>query len=236
MKLKLVQLKYPRKIVPMVDQPNSIGAGGIGLVGAHRTGKTTTAMVAAKQLGLKFVPIETSGVAKAMNHSFNDPCIIKQMGFQMRVLEHAMEEYDKAKTEFFITDRTPIDMLAYAYVNLNESNIKNSEVGSEMIDEMYSQYAKCCYDTLNCYFGNLFYVQPGIPIKPEEGKGHPSAAYMDHLSAIMGGLLIPVMPPIIVHAWPREVTGLVQRVSMIKQRLEMSLQLQHTTQEFQRLM
>ena len=220
----------------IVSNDITIGVGGIGFVGAHRTGKTTTAMTAAKQMGLKFIPVPTTEVAKKMKFKFGNPCLFTSMQFQMEVLNVAMECYDKADNQYFITDRTPIDMMAYAYANVNETTLRKNSEDLEIIESLYTAYESCCARALQGYFGSLFYVQPGIPIKKDDSKGHHSPSYIKHINRIVGGLLIPVRPPIRVHVFPENLLNLKDRVRFVTERVSSDLEMEHTTQDFQRLM
>ena len=91
----------------------NIDAMRIGLCGSHRTGKTTLAEAVSKKTGIPFVRTSTSevfrraGLDPAASLDFN-----KRLWIQNETLEAAKGVWEAAGKSF-ITDRTPVDMMAY---------------------------------------------------------------------------------------------------------------------------
>jgi len=151
----------------------------IGLCGAHRTGKTTLASRYAEMHEIPFAQISTSDVFK--RHGL-DPA--KPMSFSMRlwiqglVLAEAKAVWEGA--QHFITDRTPIDFMAYTLAEIQ---------GYTEVDEVaLNEYMAQCFDALNKYFRHLVVIQPGIPLVFEQDKAALNIAYIEHLNTLTLGL------------------------------------------------
>jgi predicted ATPase len=156
----------------------------IGLAGAHRTGKTSLARESARALGLSFVETSVSSVFETLGVDPGQP-----MDFQTRlmvqsvVLKTCIEQWGDQKGSF-ITDRTPIDMLAYTMADIQGDTLDSAS------EAIMAHYTRSCIKAANDYFGLIVLVQPGIPLKAESGKAALSAGYIEHLNVIMAGLLI----------------------------------------------
>jgi hypothetical protein len=151
----------------------------IGLCGAHRTGKTTLARRYAEINNIPFVQISTSDVFE--RHGL-DPA--KPMSFSMRlwiqglILAEAKAVWEG--TQHFITDRTPIDFMAYTLADIQG----DTEVDAPALKEYMAQ----CFDALSKYFSHLVVIQPGIPLVFEQGKAALNSAYIEHLNTLTLGL------------------------------------------------
>jgi len=153
--------------------------GNLGLCGAHRTGKTTLAIALADRLNIPFVRTTTSQV---FAHLGLDPA--EPMDFQTRlfvqnhVLNAAEQVWQNSATPF-ISDRTPIDMIAYTLGDIQ---------GKTEVDfELLNQYIGRCFTSTNQFFQNLAIIQPGIPLVYEEGKAALNAAYIEHINVLVLG-------------------------------------------------
>jgi len=148
----------------------------IGLCGAHRTGKTTLARRYAEQREIPFLQTSTSAIFK--RHGL-DPA--KPMRFSMRlwiqglVLADAKAMWQGAT--HFITDRTPIDFMAYALADIQDD--------TEFDESALKEYMAQCFAALNKHFRYLVVIQPGIPLVFETGKAKLSNAYIEHLNTLM---------------------------------------------------
>ena len=155
-------------------------AGNLGLCGAHRTGKTTLALAISTDLNLPFVRTTTSQVFAQLGLDPAEP-----MDFQTRlfVQNHVLDAAERVWQESaspFISDRTPIDMIAYTLGDIQ---------GKTEVDfNLLSQYIDRCFASTNQFFQNLAIIQPGIPLVYEEGKAALNAAYIEHINVLVIGL------------------------------------------------
>jgi len=157
----------------------------IGLVGSHRTGKTTTAKTFAEEYDFEFLQTNTSEVFKKhdidpkKDYSFRDRLFI-----QMLILDNAIAVYDSAKSHAVITDRTPVDMLAYTMADIQRENM------NEELANIFFFYAEACIRATNKYFSMIALIQPGIPLKEDPDKAPANPAYMAHINTLCKGLML----------------------------------------------
>lgn len=154
-----------------------------GLIGAHRVGKTTLAREFAKRHGWKFAQTSVSAILKELGLN---PAV--EMPFDVRL--QAQEEILKRLDTFYaenagqnvITDRTPIDLLAYTMADAIGDRVEPG------LHERFERYVNACFDLTNRRFSDLLVVQPGIALVAEEGKAALNKPYIEHLNSLMLGL------------------------------------------------
>jgi len=153
---------------------------GIGLCGSHRTGKTTLAREIAGRTGMEFLQTTTSEVFA--RHGL-DPS--SAMDFHTRLwIQHKVVETAEAVWQGacgpFISDRTPIDMMAYTLADIQ---------GGTLVDfAELEKYLDHCFAVTNSFFSDLVVIQPAIPLVHEEGKAALNRSYMEHLNMLVTGL------------------------------------------------
>ncbi|WP_286390433.1 AAA family ATPase [Pseudanabaena mucicola] len=154
--------------------------GNLGLCGAHRTGKTTLAIALADRLNMPFVRTTTSQVFAQLGLDPAEPMDFQTRLFvQNHVLDAAQQVWQNSATPF-ISDRTPIDMIAYTLGDIQ---------GKTEVDfDLLNQYIDRCFSSTNQFFQNLAIIQPGIPLIYEEGKAALNAAYIEHINILVIGL------------------------------------------------
>jgi hypothetical protein len=119
----------------------------------------------------------------------------------------AAEEVWQTEDQPFVTDRTPIDMMAYTLADIQ---------GSTDVDiSEFERYMKRCFEVTNKYFDALIVLQPGIPLVHAEGKAALNRAYMEHLNAIVLGLCHDERLKCAVLCIKRDMTDLEDRVRTI---------------------
>jgi hypothetical protein len=157
---------------------------GIGLCGAHRTGKTTLAREYAIRNNVSFLEMKTTNVFKDLGL---DPKV--EYDFETRL---TIQNSILAKMEYllnsvegaFISDRTPIDVLAYTLADVQRSNLTPEQSMAVM------RHFEACVKLTNKFYSCLIVVQPAIPIVEAEGKAPAIPAYMEHLNSLILGLVI----------------------------------------------
>ncbi|ELS34776.1 MULTISPECIES: AAA family ATPase [Pseudanabaena] len=178
--------------------------GNLGLCGAHRTGKTTLAIALADRLHIPFVRTTTSQVFARLGLDPAEPMDFNTRLFvQNHVLDAAEQVWQDAATPF-ISDRTPIDMIAYTLGDIQ---------GKTEVDfDLLNQYIDCCFASTNQFFQNLAIIQPGIPLIYEEGKAALNAAYIEHINTLVIGLCRDSRLQAEVFCNAREAIGLEARI------------------------
>ena len=155
----------------------------IGLLGAHRVGKTTLARELEKRYGLLFVQ---TNVIDTFERLGKDPRLDYDMETRLSIQEEILvdieQKYLATKGQHFVTDRTPLDLLAYTFADIQRQNM------SMELTSRFGAYFDRCISVTNAYFWLMVLIQPGIPIVDEPGKAPPNIAYMEHLNLIMKGL------------------------------------------------
>lgn len=182
----------------------------IGLCGAHRTGKTTLARKYAEEADLAFV--ETSGTAVFKKLGF-DPKLDYDFKTRLYIQRHILESMNShycAQTGLFITDRTPIDALAYTIADVQRTNVTDGELLKE-----FDKYQSECFEILNRHFAVLMVIQPGIPMVETEGKAPINMPYIEHLNFLTLGLVVSERVKCRHFQIPRFMTDLEDRLSAI---------------------
>ena len=155
-------------------------AGNLGLCGAHRTGKTTLAIAISSHLNIPFVRTTTSQVFAQLGLDPAEPMDFQTRLFVQNHVLDAAEQVWQESVSPFISDRTPIDMIAYTLGDIQ---------GKTEVDfDLLSQYIDRCFASTNQFFQNLAIIQPGIPLVYEEGKAALNAAYIEHINILVIGL------------------------------------------------
>ncbi len=103
----------------------------------------------------------------------------KRLWIQKETLEAAKGIWEAAG-ENFITDRTPLDMMAYLLGDIQGGT------GADFNE--VEGYLERCFTATNGFFDALVIVQPGIPLVHEQGKAALNHAYIEHLNYLVMGL------------------------------------------------
>ena len=152
----------------------------LAICGAHRTGKTT--LLNALDINLPIVQTQTSKVFldneldPAGDYEFD----IK-LAIQHKVLAHYREAYADAG-ENFVTDRSPIDALAYTLAAVNNST-------PDKYSNRLREYADMCVADMK-QFSRVFVLPPILPLVHAENKGAITQAFIYNIHATLLGLLV----------------------------------------------
>ncbi|MFW6855292.1 AAA family ATPase [Burkholderia gladioli] len=185
----------------------------IGITGAHRTGKTTLAKAYADAAGIPYVDASVSTICKEIgfNPMQRNPFAVR-LRAQLTILERVDAIYAAHAGEQAITDRTPLDFIAYTMADVAGQSVPDG------LQRDFAVYVQRCIDVTNRRFSAICLVQPGIDVvEPEAGKivAPLNQAYIEHLNILLMGLMADDrLHP--VHAWlPRQKTSLVERVAAL---------------------
>jgi hypothetical protein len=185
----------------------------IGLCGSHRTGKTTLAEAIFQRTGMPFLKTVTSEVFQQCGIDPSGPMdFTKRLWIQHKILDSA-EKMWQAEKKQFVTDRTPLDMMAYTLADIQGTTEVN-------FDELEG-YLGRCIDVTNTFFALLVLVQPGIPLMHEEGKAALNEGYLEHLNYVILGLCNDDRVRGACVYLHRSLTSLDDRVNTVLNELEM---------------
>jgi nicotinamide riboside kinase len=183
----------------------------LSLVGAHRTGKTTLAKAYALKSGARFLETSVSAINKEFGFDLSkEHSFAERLDHQERILTRIDAIYAECAGEDFVTDRSPIDMLAYTMAEAYGDRVAPED------QERFAHYVQRCIEVTNRRFGVLVLVQPGIPIVAEEGKAVANAAYMEQLNSICLGLTADERVKPIHFYIPRKTLSVNERVEAIE--------------------
>jgi nicotinamide riboside kinase len=157
----------------------------IGLMGASSTGKTTLAKAFVKQVPeIKFI---TSPVSQAYADLGVDPREDVDFVTRLRVQEEILNRAENAYIETdgpFISDRTPLDFIAYTLADVRRDNLSLIE------QDRFSRYFERCLEVTNRHFGSLCLLQPGIEYEDDGRRPKPNTVYQEHINLLLLGLLM----------------------------------------------
>lgn len=184
----------------------------IGLCGAHRTGKTTLARVFAEKHGLAFVETSASAVFKEMGY---DPAHTYDFKTRLTVQEEILRRFDvlyagHPAADSAITDRTPLDMLAYTLAEVDGLRLDVED------EARLRRYIDACIAVTNKRFSVLLVVQPGIEVVSAEGKASLSNGYIEHLNTLILGLTVDERIKAAHFYLPRMMLDLEDRVAAVE--------------------
>lgn len=156
--------------------------GGIGLCGSHRSGKTTLAEKLSRELDIPFLRTDTSRVFLEAGIDPAKPMdFVRRLSIQKKVLGAGEDVWRTAAgNKTFVTDRTPIDMMAYTLADI--------QGGTEVDYPELERYLARGFEAVGRHFGAFIVLQPGIPLVYEEGKATLNEAYLEHLNSLIIGL------------------------------------------------
>ncbi len=180
---------------------------GTGLCGSHRTGKTTLAADVAATQGISLVKTTTSEVFAAYNldpaakMDFRD-----RLWIQHKIVAAALKVW-QGENNPFVTDRTPIDMMAYTLGDIQG----NTEVDFFELEK----YLDFCFRVTNEIFNRLVVIQPAIPLVAEEGKARLNKGYIEHLNILILGLCADERLHCPVRIIPRNILELAERTRQV---------------------
>ena len=197
------------KYLPKADHYTRTGGLGIGLAGAHRTGKTTTAQMLSELNNFPVLTNVGSDLAAQMGIDMSKPMTLSQrLDYQEARLDVTEEAYQGVKGELFVADRTPLDLAAYLVAETPNA------LDQETIDRIEA-YIQRCIDMANKYFGFFAFFRPTLPYVSAPGKPPANTAYQQLISILISGLLVDSRVRRNFIAIPLQMNNREDRVNMI---------------------
>lgn len=182
-----------------------------GLIGASGTGKTTLAKMVADTLSILYQPSSITECAK--KHGFDavgSLSLEKRMELQWHLLNDHVEMIEKTERPM-ITDRTPVDMAAYA---MAEFTMQSHQSASDKILADAESYVSHCLRAAERHFEMLFVLGRLNVYEVSETRPALNPAYQRHTDLIMKraspfsttGLTITSQNPSTAKNWSRAST------------------------------
>lgn len=196
----------------------------IGISGAHRTGKTTLATIfsqseLAKKHNIRL--FETN----VQNYSlWNLTCkssdyytFAERIMIQTEILTILEDNLNKYHNINFISDRTPLDVLAYLFANIDNTT-------SKFFDTKTNILIGNALEMIKCHFTHIFVILPGInPLLDTEkvGKTYNSLAYQEAITNQVIGIFYRYLHTfnIKMSIIPKHILTTADRVEYINQYL-----------------
>jgi nicotinamide riboside kinase len=156
----------------------------LGLAGTHRSGKSTLARDVAERAGIGYYDGSFGRLAKTLGYeSVSKMDIAERLAMQHRVLD-LYEREIRQDAGGRITDRTPLDMIAYLM----------AEVGMHAgLDEAASRavvaYRDRCIALTRELFDAVFLLQPLPVYVVADGKPSGDPAYQQHIQMLIEGAI-----------------------------------------------
>ena len=153
-----------------------------GIMGAHRTGKTTLAKALSRKNGIYYFQCSTT---EMMAQGGFNPVGILSPEERIEAQEWLLLRYLELAADVprpFITDRTPLDMAAYTLAEVSMHNT-SGELG-ERID----RYVKGCLMAAAGMFDTLMVARPLPSYDAQPDKPPPNPAFQAHIQILIEGM------------------------------------------------
>ncbi len=148
----------------------------IGFSGAHRTGKTSICQTIENTN--PHLPFVKTNVSSSIKEKFGVDVneVTDTLGF-LEMQEYIIDALDALWSNYqylCVTDRTPLDVMAYTAAKMNYVDYFDPQLNSR-----YNCIMDKCKAALKKHFGCIIHVQPGIAYIEQEGKPKVSESYQD---------------------------------------------------------
>lgn len=156
----------------------------LGLAGSHRSGKTTLARAVAARGGIAFYDGSFGRLARTLGYeSVAKMSVVDRLTMQSRVLDLYDREI-RLDGAARITDRTPLDMLAYLMAEVGMHAGLEDAVSRAIV----AYRDRCVALTLDL-FDDVFLLQPLPVYVVADGKPSDDPAYQTHIQALIEGAI-----------------------------------------------
>lgn len=201
----------------------------LGLIGAHRVGKSSLATHLAAKFGFKFIPVSISKMQK--KYGFDSSNQSYDFEIRMEIQEHLLFEF-KRLLELHISiprlarihltrdvkpepifDRTPLDLIGYTLIHVSD----------QLTDQQSTwllEYIDRCINLTNEYFTHVMLVQPGIPLVSDNTtSARASAGIIEHLNAVYLAYMVDPRVKSKTSILSREVLDMDERANYFKEHI-----------------
>lgn len=192
----------------------------IGLIGAHRTGKTTLcqALLSAgrgsiweKQVSISKMQKEIGYDSSNQSYDWETRKLIQSELLRKFTLvlsgSRITRDIDERK---YISERTPLDLIGYATINMP---VNPTDEDIAWLDT----YTARCIGATNAFYDKVFLVQPGIEYVECETSAKEDL--IDNLNAVYLKVLLDPRLTVDRYIIPQEMTDLTQRVGFVQEKI-----------------
>lgn len=154
-----------------------------GLSGAHRSGKTTLARALSEQMQIPFFETSTSKLlAEKGINAVGDLPLLQRIEAQEYLIEKHWE-LTQALPRPFISDRTPLDMIAYT---LGEVTMHNTDLQTA---QRIQRYVERCLWVANHTYSGILVLRPLPFYEKDDTKPPENPGYQTMIQMIVEGAL-----------------------------------------------
>lgn len=191
----------------------------LGIVGAHRVGKSTLGRALEGTGSFRFYPISIGDMQAAAGYDSSNQTydintrieiqeyLLSALEKKLHTIEYMPRTQELRKYKPVVTDRTPIDLIGYMLVHVTDQ--LTPEQNDWLLD-----YIERCIIVTNKYYSELNLIQPGIQlIKDNNTSASAQAGFIEHLNAIYLAYMIDNRVQPHKHIMPRELVTMDGRVS-----------------------
>ena len=187
----------------------------IGLVGAHRVGKSTLCAWLKDELHIQEIPVsiatwqaEENYDSSKMDYDWRDRKNIQ--GALLSKFEYTLRRHKRVlrgQGANMISERSPLDLVGYAVA------CAPSEPSAEEVAWL-KDYTAACIQLTNTYYDKVFLVQPGIPFV--ETDKSPDEELVNQLNSVYLSLMVNPQLTVDRHILDEGMTDLSDRVIFIR--------------------
>lgn len=158
-----------------------------GIVGSHRSGKSTTAKRVAEDLGIEFLDSSFSVARQFGWDPVSKLSLDQRFRMQMAVLEHHVGQITAAPRPL-ITDRTPLDY--FAYLTAEYGMLSHLEADPDLIDRA-SLLAGKCLEAAAAHYDMVFLLAPLPVYEADDTKATPAdnRMFQTHIDMLIRGAI-----------------------------------------------
>ncbi len=156
----------------------------LGLAGTHRSGKSTLARDVAERAGIGYYDGSFGRLAKTLGYeSVSKMDIAERLAMQHRVLD-LYEREIRQDAGGRITDRTPLDMIAYLMAEVGMHAGLDAAASRAVV-----AYRDRCIALTRELFDAVFLLQPLPVYVVADGKPSGDPAYQQHIQMLIEGAI-----------------------------------------------
>lgn len=162
--------------------------------GPSRAGKSTICRDVAEKFGLHFHDASVGALMRKRGIDMVAPMTAEErIGHQQTLLQLYVERLSLAPRPA-ITDRTPLDMAAYALAEIGMHD-SSPELGLAVV-----RYVEACIQATALHFDMIFLVMPLSTYAAEEGKPPPSIGYQAHIHYLIRAFADRVRDKVMIYS------------------------------------
>lgn len=184
-----------------------------GLTGASCSGKTTLGIQLSQKLGIPFVPTKITELASELKlpSPVSNLNLMERMNVQFRLM-HGMKIFLDNLTTPCIIDRTPIDLIAYMFAEINMHSLADKPAG---IDDCLVDFYHSCIELTTKHISRLYCLDYLTNYELDTKRPPAGEAYQLHCQLLIKGAMSQLSFEGVVAKCLTPDTPLEERVELI---------------------